>query len=81
VYLETDADGKMKAAPEQGPNTSRCCGIATEDETAASCQGGQAMCCAGKDTEGAAEDDGCRGCGGNLLDDLNEWAGEFSPAP
>ena len=74
VYLETDADGTMKAASGQ------CCGIATKDETAASCRGGQAVCCADKDAERTAGDGGCGGCGEKLLDDLNEWAGEFFPA-
>jgi len=77
VYLETDVDGTTKAASDHGPG-GQCCGIATKDETAASCQAGQGKCCASKDAEGDSKNGDCGGCGGGQLGDLNKWAGKFS---
>lgn len=79
VYLETDVDGTTKAASDHGPS-GQCCGIATRDETASSCQAGQRKCCASKDAEGDSNG-GCGGCGGGQLGDLNKWAGKFSIPP
>lgn len=76
VYLETDVDGTTKAASDHGPG-GQCCGIATKDETAASCQAGQGKCCASKDAEGDSKNGGCGGCGGGQLGDLNKWAGSY----
>ncbi|KAI0406724.1 arsenite methyltransferase [Xylaria palmicola] len=76
VYLETDVDGTTKVASDYRPS-GLCCGIATKDETAASCQAGQGKCCASKDAEGDFEHGGCGGCGGGQLGDLNKWAGSY----
>jgi len=81
VYLDTDVDGTTKKAA-----SSQCCGIASQDKTAASCQPGKGknnQCCAANNKEDASQEEsdekagGCGSCGGGKLGDLNKWAGKF----